>query len=79
MLSVVDTIDDVLAELGGPAKAAELAGVTPPAASNWKSRGRFPSDLYLLFCAELSRTGKTPDPVLFGLKSPAPEPAEVRP
>lgn len=63
---MLETVDQVIKALGGTFKAAAVANVGPSAVSNWKSRGRIPSDRFLLISAALERDGKKPAPELFG-------------
>ena len=43
---MLSTVDDVIEALGGTAAAADLAGVKPPAVSNWRERGRIAQDKF---------------------------------
>lgn len=71
---MLTTVDAVIDALGGPTITAARAGVGLSAVSNWKARGRFPAELYLLFSTALS--ANPVDPALFGLRLPE---AEARP
>ncbi len=69
------TIDEVVKAVGGRSAAAELAGATSPnAVSNWKARGRIPTELFFVFAEKLKIEGKEADPTLFGF--PASEAAQ---
>jgi DNA-binding transcriptional regulator YdaS (Cro superfamily) len=63
---MLQTVDDVIKALGETQKAADLLGVVPSAVSNWKARGKFPSDKFLAITAVLKDRGKRVSPVLFG-------------
>lgn len=67
---MLTTVDEVIEALGGGSACAALAGVSLPAVSNWRTRGRFPAELWLLFGAALERKGTTVEPALFGLRQP---------
>lgn len=69
MLTDVDT---VIETLGGTAAVAGLAGVTSPAVSNWRERGKITADKFLLISEALKAKGVEVSPSVFGFK------AEVR-
>jgi hypothetical protein len=71
----MDTVEQIIDAVGGTAAAAVLAGVTPPAVSNWKARGFIPSDLFVVFAEALERRGMIADRSAFGFKAPV----EARP
>jgi hypothetical protein len=75
---MLTTVESVIDALGGPTAAASLAGVGLSAVSNWKARNKFPSEMFLIFSDALAKNGNTPDPALFGFRSPAGEILEVR-
>jgi DNA-binding transcriptional regulator YdaS (Cro superfamily) len=62
------TVDDVIEAVGGTAAAAALAGVKPPAASNWRARGRIPPGKSMIFAEALKQRGKEANPSVFGLE-----------
>ncbi len=64
--SMLETVESVIEELGGTFRAAEAAGVGPSAVSNWKTRGKIPSDQFLIISAALKTVGKEVSPGLFG-------------
>lgn len=63
---MLETVEAVIEALGGSGKTAAITGVTAPAVSNWKERGRIPSDKYFAIAAHLKGTGKEVSPVVFG-------------
>ena len=65
---MLNTVDSIIEALGGTAEAAKLAHVGPSAVSNWKARGRIPSEQYSVFAAALDRGGKEFDNSLFGMR-----------
>lgn len=69
----IRTLDDLIDALGGTAAAASKAGVSPPAVSNWRSRGRVPPEHFLRLSDEVGKLGRRLDPSLFGFS-----PAEAR-
>ena len=72
---MIGTIDDLIEALGGVAKVATLCGVGPSAVSNWRSRGRIPTEKFMMLADALRRAGKgEAAPALFGF-----EPTEARP
>ena len=70
---MLGTIDEVIGALGGNAKVATLCAVGLSAVSNWRSRGRFPAEKFMIFSAALAEIEKRADPALFGF-----EPAGAR-
>lgn len=67
------TVESIIEALGGTSAVAELSGVGLSAVSNWKKRGRIPSEKFLMFKEALAMRGDEADPVLFGFET-----AEVR-
>jgi hypothetical protein len=65
------TVDEVINAVGGTAAAAALAGVKTPAVSNWRARGRIPSNKSKMFADRLAQLGKSAEPALFGLENSA--------
>lgn len=65
MLRSADAIIDAL---GGTTAAAELAGVSVSAVSNWRERRAIPADNFLSFSHALDARGLKADPLVFGLK-----------
>lgn len=72
-MSDIRTLDELIEALGGTAAAATKAGVTPPAVSNWRTRGRIPPEHFLRLSDEIGKLGRRLDPALFGFS-----PAEAR-
>lgn len=70
---MLTSIDAVLEAVGGPTAAAALAGVSLPAVSNWKSRGRIPAEKFFLFERELGSRNMQADRALFGFDGAADE------
>lgn len=68
---VLETVDEVIAAVGGTFDAAKLAGVKPSGVSNWKARGRIAGGKSMIFAEALRPHGKSIDPKVFGF-----EPAE---
>lgn len=64
---MLSTVDEVIEAVGGTAAAAKLAGVGPPAVSNWRSRGRIASEKFMIFAAALRANGKEASPDVFGM------------
>lgn len=64
---MLSTVDEVIEAVGGTAAAAGIAGVSPPAVSNWRGRGRIPSEKFMIFAAALRGLGKEASPDVFGM------------
>lgn len=62
------TVDEVIEALGGTAAAAALIGVSAPAVSNWRERGKIAPDKFLLVREALKSLGKDVDPCVFAFK-----------
>ena len=67
---MLKTVDDVISELGGTGATASLARLGDPAVSNWKARGKIPSDQYMVISEALRAIGKEADPAIFGFVPP---------
>jgi hypothetical protein len=67
---MIDTVDDVIRELGGNAEVAALTGVGPSAVTNWRERGIAP-DKFLLVRDALAALGKEASPRVFAFKTEA--------
>lgn len=65
---MLETVDDVIEALGGTAAAASLLGVSSPAVSNWKERGKIAADKFLLVREALEARGAEASPSVFGFK-----------
>lgn len=68
---MLSTVDSVIDAVGGPSAAAALAGVSLPAVSNWKSRGKISSGKFVLFRDALALKGQQAAPSVFGFKAEA--------
>ena len=62
-----ETVGDIIDALGGTRAVATLTGFGSSAVSNWRSRGRIPAELYLVFSEALAALNKRADPALFGM------------
>ena len=67
---MLETVDDVIKELGGTGATAFLAHLGDPAVSNWKARGVIPPTYYMVISAALRAIGKEANPVVFGFDMP---------
>lgn len=65
---MLTTVDEVIEALGGTAAAAGLIGVSAPAVSNWRDRGKIAPDKFLLVKGALASLGKEVDPRVFAFK-----------
>ncbi len=68
------TVDAVIDALGGTSAVAQLTLVRSSAVSNWRRRGRIPSEKFMTLADALKRADLAANPVLFGF-----ELAEARP
>ena len=68
---MIDSVDDVIEALGGPAKVAALCGVGASAVSNWRSRDRISQGSFMIVTAALADLGETVSPSVFGFKGAA--------
>ncbi len=68
---MLTTVDEVIETIGGATAVAGIAGVGLPAVSNWRARGKFPSNMFLVVSKVLQENGKTVDPALFGFREPS--------
>lgn len=67
---VLETTDQVVKAVGGPAKAAEITGRKYSAAWNWTKRDFFPANTYLSLRAALREKGKTAPASLWRMDEP---------
>ena len=67
MIYDVNSIDDMVRELGGNTAVAEWLDISQEAVSNWKSRGAIPPGWHLRLVASMRRRGRTVNPALFGI------------
>jgi DNA-binding transcriptional regulator YdaS (Cro superfamily) len=65
------SVEEVIDALGGTAAAADLLGMSRPAISTWKARGRIPSDNFMLISDELSKRSLQASPTVFGFRETA--------
>ena len=66
-MSMLSTIDEVVAAVGGvPAAVALVGAKASNAPSMWKIRGRIPPEHFFPFSEALRKVGKQADPALFG-------------
>jgi hypothetical protein len=65
----LNSVDEVIAELGGPTAAARISalGVSAQAVSNWRMRKRLPAEKYLVVSSELRQRGFSAPASLFGI------------
>lgn len=71
------TTREVVTALGGTKAVATLTGRRYSAVSNWllDSKGKFPSNTYVILNASLAAIGKSAPPSLWGMKLQASEAA----
>lgn len=66
----LQTVDEVLAKLGGPTMAAALVNKTAQNANSWKIAKKFPAKTYVAFSRELRARGCTAPLRLWGMLEP---------
>jgi len=67
---MLTSVEQVISAIGGNNAAAELAGVSCSAVSNWKFRQRIPPEFFLIFTEALERSGGARvDPGVFAMRS----------
>lgn len=71
-MSNLDSTDAVIDALGGTTAVQALLGYSNHSPiSNWRSRGRFPPETFLVFQTELERRGLAASPALWSMREPA--------
>lgn len=70
-METLHDINQVIKALGGPTKVAKLTKRTPQAACNWRGRGAFPPDTFLVMTAALHAAGKKAPPSLWRMSEAA--------
>ena len=65
---MLNSVDDVIEALGGPATVASLTGVGTSAVSNWSARRRIAQDKFVIVRDALAALGKEASPAVFGFK-----------
>lgn len=63
----ITSIDELIAELGGPSELGELLGVTQEAVSNWAARGSIPGGWHMQLAGMVLRKGLSVSPKVFNL------------
>jgi len=77
MLRLLETVDEVVDELGGTAAVArrystEQQPLTMQAVTNWRRRGRMSPSLCMVMLADLRAAGCEAAPELWTIRSPEP-------
>ena len=65
------TVDDIVDELGGTLAVAKLARRPAQAVSNWRVKGKIPSNLFLVFQSALALLDINAPPSLWGMEQVA--------
>jgi hypothetical protein len=76
---VLETADAVIDALGGNAGLGELTGARTSRISNWRSFGRFPSDMFVVMTEALAAKGHTAPATLWGMREAVTDSQEARP
>lgn len=63
----LNSIDEVVRELGGNTAIGEWLGIHPEAVSMWKARGQIATGWHLRIAAAVKRKRKSVNPSVFGL------------
>lgn len=64
----IQTIDEVIAVLGGIAAVARLTNRSQPNVHNWRYAGRFSARVYKVMIDALEQRGLTASPALWGVE-----------
>lgn len=73
-----NTLDELIAVLGGPTKAAAALGESrPTVVTNWRARGKLPAHRFMAHRAALKRLGISAPESLWFSRRPAPAPRET--
>jgi hypothetical protein len=67
MRKVVASVAELVAELGGPKKTADLLGATPQKVVNWRAAGTLPTRFHIVHSKHLAERGIFAPPSLWGL------------
>lgn len=62
----INSLDELIDALDGPAKAAEASSTSPQAVCNWRYKGYLPPSRHLDTLVLLRRLGKTINPAVMG-------------
>lgn len=68
-LETLDTVDQVMAALGGNQAVASLTASKPSTLSMWRKAKSFPSNTHYVMTKALGRIGKTAPATLWGMKT----------
>lgn len=66
-MTIIQTIEELVAFLGGDTVLADLLGISQSAVAHWKIRGRIASGWHLRLLAEIRSRGADVHPRVFGL------------
>jgi DNA-binding transcriptional regulator YdaS (Cro superfamily) len=67
----LESVEEVIASLGGGTATATLLGQSPQTVSNWKKRGVIPPDYFVAINTALEQTGRIAVPSVFAMKAVA--------
>jgi hypothetical protein len=63
--------EEIIRELGGPAKVARIVGVSPQAVCNWNALGKLQPYSYVALTEALKEKGLTAPASLWRMREPA--------
>lgn len=66
----LQTVDEVIDQLGGTAATARLTARKDQHVSNWRAAKRLPADTFLILRAALAERGLTAPARLWGIREP---------
>ena len=75
----INSIDQIITELGGPSELGEHLGITQEAVSNWSARGAIPRGWHLQLFAMVIGRGLSISPTVFNLSEQEAEGLFTRP
>lgn len=68
MSKEISSVAELVIELGGPTKAADvLGGATPQKVVNWRASGKLPARFHIMHSKQLAERGLSAPPSLWGL------------
>ena len=70
MTRTLQTVDQVIDELGGTVRTSEIASVRPSQVSGWRSAKRLGTKSYLVIKQELAKRGLNAPARLWGIDEP---------
>ena len=70
-VEILTNTSDVIDRLGGTSEVAKLTGKAQSAVCNWRKRGAFPADTFLIIGQALQELSCSAPPLLWRISDPA--------